>query len=278
MHDEEQNRPDQDRQPGDGEPLETVLEYFQKKGKKVGLVTTTHLTHATPASFGAHEASRANYAQIAADYLTSSRPNVLLGGGGAGLTVTGAVVVGYTVVSNRAEMLQATADGPGMLCGQFGIGHMPYEHDGVGALPHLHEMTSCALKLLEDAPEGFFLMVEGGRIDHAAHVNDIAKCVRETVAFDKAVGVAASWAKGRSDTLMIVTADHETGGLTMLAGNGAGIEPAVSWSTVGHTGTNVGVYAWGPGSESVSGTIDNTDIYRIIMTGWLPPQSADRLP
>jgi len=107
--------------------------------------------------------------------------------------------------------------------------------------------------------------VEGGRIDHACHANNITNCVRETVEFDNAVQVALNWAINRTDTLMIVTADHECGGLAVLADNGAGMEPDVAWSSEGHTATNVGVFAWGPGAETVSGVMDNTDIYRSMM-------------
>jgi hypothetical protein len=108
-------------------------------------------------------------------------------------------------------------------------------------------------------------MVEGGRIDHACHANDITNCVRETVEFDNAVAVAVNWASNRNNTLMMVTADHECGGLTVLADNGPGNEPDAAWSSSGHTATNVGVFAWGPGAGTIDSVLDNTDIYRIMM-------------
>ncbi|HAK95079.1 MAG TPA: hypothetical protein DCM87_08780, partial [Planctomycetes bacterium] len=91
--------------PGDGSELQTLLEYFRDRGKMTGLVTTTYATHATPAAFGAHEPDRNNTANIAGDYLTQTRPNVLLGGGGNGLTPENAQAAGYTVVTDRTGLL-----------------------------------------------------------------------------------------------------------------------------------------------------------------------------
>ena len=129
--------------------------------------------------------------------------------------------------------------------GQFGSGYMPYEYDGTfGTLPHLTDMTTAALDILDNNPDGFFLMVEGGRIDHAGHDNDLERNVEETLEFADSVQIILTWAAGRDDTLVIVTADHETGGMTVLTDN-PGDYPTVSWTTGGHTGANVPVYAWG---------------------------------
>lgn len=250
--------------PGNGQEIETVLEHFRSLGKRTGLVTTTSITHATPAGFGAHEASRGNTPGIASDYLNQTRPNVLYGGGGAGMTWAAAVAAGYTVVTDRVSMQALNPATVTNVSGQFGVGEMPFESDGMGALPRLAEMTASALSILENATNGFFLMVEGGRIDRAAHGNDIARCIGETIGFDDAIRFVATWATNGTDTLMLVTADHETGGLTVLADNGSNVLPTVSWSTGGHTAANVGVYAMGPGAERVAETNDNTDIYRIL--------------
>ena len=259
--------------PGDGSEYETVLEFLKRRGKLTGLVTTTAITHATPAVFAAHEDNRNNIAGIAADYLNVSRPNVLLGGG-SGFSAAEAAAAGYTVVTNRTELQSLNTASETMVSGQFGNGHMPYELDGTGDLPHLSEMTQTALEVLQSGTNGFFLMVEGGRIDHACHANDIARCVREVQEFDNAVKAALTWAGNRSDTLIIVTADHETGGLAVQADNGPGNEPDVTWSSPGHTGTNVGIFAVGPGSEAVGGAIDNTDVYRIMMLSQPVPPAA----
>ena len=246
--------------PGDGGELETLLEVFQARGKSTGLVTTTYLTHATPAAFGAHEPSRNNNQQIADDYLMQTRPDVLFGGGGNGMPASPA---GYVTVTDRAAMQALNTETATMTCGLFGGTHLPYELDGLGSLPHLSEMTATALAVLDNDPDGFFLMVEGGRIDHAGHANDVARNVTETVEFDEAVREALRWADGRRDTLILVTADHETGGMTVLANNGVGCFPTVSWSTGGHTGVNVPIYAWGANAEFVPALMDNTELFAV---------------
>jgi alkaline phosphatase len=108
-------------------------------------------------------------------------------------------------------------------------------------------------------------MVEGGRIDHAGHANDIRRNIHETLEFGNAVQEALAWAAGRTDTLILVTADHETGGLTVLGDNGPGAYPPVSWSSTGHTATRVPLYAWGVNAELVGGVMDNTDMLQLII-------------
>ncbi|HOT91809.1 MAG TPA: alkaline phosphatase [Anaerolineae bacterium] len=259
--------------PGDERELETLLERFHTYCKRAGLVTTTPATNATPAAFGAHEFSRSNYNNIANDYLMQTRPDILFGGGGYGLNPTNAAAAGYTVVLDRAG-LQALTPPIGRVSGQFGVTNLPYEYDyfigsdpGYTTLPHLSEMVTTALTLLENAPNGFFLMVEGGRIDHAAHANDIARTVFEVLEFDRAVTIAYTWALSHTDTLIIVTADHETGGLSIIANNGAGNFPTVTWASTGHTAANVPVYAWGINAELAVHVEDNTDIYSLATAG-----------
>jgi alkaline phosphatase len=148
-----------------------------------------------------------------------------------------------------------------MLSGQFGTTNLPYEYDGLEDLPHLSDMTSVALDILNNDSDGFFAVIEGGKIDHAAHDNDIERTVQEMIEFENAIDVVYDWASSRNDTLIIVTADHETGGLTVDQNNGINVYPTVSWSSGGHTALNIPIYAWGEGADQFSGTIDNTDIY-----------------
>lgn len=260
--------------PGDLSELETMLERFHTHCKRVGLVTTTYATHATPAGFGAHELLRANTSGIAGDYLTQTKPDMLFGGGANGLNPTNAAAAGYTVVTDRTTMQALTPTSATRVSGQFGTTHLPYEYDyfvgadpGYNTLPHLSEMVTTAVAFLEDAPDGFFLMVEGGRIDHAGHANDIARNIFEVLEFDHAVEVAYAWTMSHTDTLIIVTADHETGGLDVITNNGAGTFPTVTWSTTGHTATPVPVYAWGVNAELVTQVADNTDIYALALAG-----------
>ena len=249
--------------PGDGSELETILEYYKARGKSTGLVTTTYITHATPAAFGAHEPSRNNYSNIASDLLTGSKPDILFGGASY-VTPTAAANAGYDVVTDLAQLMAINADSATMVSGQFGSGYLPYEYDWLGTLPHLSNMVSVGLDILDKDPDGFFLMVEGGRIDHASHSNDIIRTIYETVEFENSIRVAYQWAMDHPDTLIVVTADHETGGLTVTGNNGIGNLPSVTWSTTGHTATDVPVYAWGAGSAIIANVTDNTHFFNSI--------------
>jgi len=275
-----------------GKPLKTILECLQEKGKATGLVTTVPITHATPAGFAAHSRSRSNYSDIANDYMTQSRPNLLFGAyyeNGKGMTAEKASKGGYSVVTTRREMLDIV--GPldensteeFFLAGLFCPDGMPWEYDyynptvilfpldeifnlpNYNTIPHLSEMTSSALSVLDNDSDGFFLMVEGGKIDWAGHDNIIEHSVFETLEFDRAFRAVMKWAKDRDDTLIVVTADHECGGLFVVKGNRRGYMPDVFWGSTSHTGANVPVYATGQGAEEFTGVIDNTDIFKIIL-------------
>ena len=244
--------------------LPTVLEYFRGKGKRTGLVTTDYMTAATPAAFATHAYDRDDSDQVALDYLGDIKPNVLLGGGGHSLTVEDAAAAGFAVATDFDGLAALDPAATDHLSGQFGGGQMPYEYDGIGDFPHLREMTSVALSVLEQEPAGFFLMVEGANVDHAAHGNDLPRMIPEALEFDAAVQVAWDWATNRNDTFILVTADHETGGLSVTSDQGAGNDPEVEWATVGHTQTPVGCWAWGPGSERVDGSMANTNTFHAL--------------
>lgn len=246
--------------PGDGGELETLLEFFKSAGKRTGLVTTSYLTDATPACFGAHAGSRYDSADIASDYLTQTCPDVLMGGGNAGLDAASVAAAGYAVVTDRDALAALDAGLNPRVCGLFGEGHLPFEYDGLGSLPSLSEMTLKALDVLARDPDGFFLMAEGGLVDIACHGNDLARGVGETLGFEAAVRAAVAWAEGRDDTLVLVAADHETGGLSVTADNGPGALPGVAWSTTGHTGAPVALYGWGINAHRVAGVSDNTQV------------------
>ena len=250
--------------PGDGSELTTALETYQATGRTTGLVTTTYMTHATPAAYGAHEPSRNNLSQIANDYLTQTQPNVLFGGGANGMSSGAATTAGYTVVTDHAGLVGLATSTETYVSGQFGTYHLPYEYDQSPTV-HLSEMTGVALDILDNDADGFFLMVEGGRIDHAGHENNIGRNIFETIEFSNTVQTVLDWAATRTDTLVVVTADHETGGLSITQDNGAGNLPTVSWGSGGHTAANVPVYAWGLNARNVFGTVDNTDLFTLTM-------------
>lgn len=248
--------------PGDRSSLLTLLEYLRGDGRATGLVSTKFITDATPAAFGAHQSSRALTENIARDYLERSRPDLLLGGGGYGMTDRLAEDNGYTVVKDAAQ-LAALPDDARLVSGQFGPGSEPYEYDGLGDLPGLSDMVDKAIAMLSGDRDGFFLMAEGGLIDTACHANDLGRAIREVLEFDDAVSIALAWASGRTDTLIIVVADHETGGLRDVSGTIGSV--AGTFSTTGHTPADVPVYAWGEGAERFAGSIENRLIPCLIL-------------
>lgn len=250
--------------PGDETPLKTLLEISQDLNKRTGLVSTTYITHATPAAFGAHNSQRNNLGEIAHDYLHSTRPNVLLGGGGNGITEERAETAGYHVITNRKELFNLNSEEEVFVSGHFGQTNLPYMYDGTDELPHLSEMASVALDILMQCDDGFFLLVEGGRIDHAGHSNDIDRQVLETIEFSKAVQTVYERVSDDDDTIILVTADHETGGLRVHENKGQGAIPEISWSTGGHTISNVPLYGWGKNVERVEGVMNNTDLIKVV--------------
>lgn len=260
----------------DGSPYQTILEYAKEKGKRTGLVTNVPITHATPAAFGAHESSRSNYISIGSDYLSSSRPDIIFGGGDparggssyfSASQVATAQTLGYQVVYNNSQMSVLNPTTTSRAIGLFAGGDMTYEYDRLpnSLEPHLSQMTTKALDIMDADPDGFFLMIEGGLIDHAAHGNWIERTTCEVVEFHNSVQAVLNWMQGRSDTLLIVVADHETGGLT-VTNRGAGVYPLASWTSTGHTAANVPLYTTGADSFLIdayvaNGVVDNTDIY-----------------
>jgi len=189
--------------PGDGRPLETVLEHFASQGKMTGLVSTAYITDATPAAFGAHSAGRGNDKDIIDGYLRTVRPNILMGGGdssfGSGLTPRAIRDAGYELVTDRAGLAALRATAGARVFGLFGSGNLPYEEplaqpDAVQStrpLPTLSEMASASLRIVAAEPRGFFLMIEGGLIDKAAHTGGLKHCLGETIAFDRTVRLEA---------------------------------------------------------------------------------------
>ena len=211
----------------DGKILKTILEMAKEKGKATGLVTTSGITDATPAAFVAHVGKRSEEEKIA-EQLVKSDVNVLLGGrkvffipeSEKGKRKDGRNLLnearqnGYVVVETAEEMKKAQGE---KIFGLFNQDNMLFEIDRKGSTePSLAEMTTKALDLLKRDPDGFFLMVEAGRVDHAAHHQDIAAVISDMLAFDEAIKVAYDFQKENPDTFLVITADHETGGLVVL--------------------------------------------------------------
>lgn len=240
-----------------GAPVQTVLELAESRGMSTGLVATSSVTHATPAAFAAHVADRREEFLIA-EQMSASGVDVLLGGGhtyfGAGSRSDGRDLIGAfidrgcAVVLSEAEFPSAAVP-ESCLLGLLTGGGMPEaERRTVG----LDAMATRALEVLDTDADGFFLMIEGSQIDWAGHANDGDWLIEEMRDFDRAVEAVRQFVAGRPNTLLIVTADHETGGLSVTAGpNG---DPVFSWETTGHTSALVPLFASGPFADALTGT------------------------
>jgi len=211
----------------DGRTPVTLVQKMNAAKKRCGLVTTATATHATPAGFATTVTRRSDQKAVASQYLERG-VDVVLGGGMIYFSddlVADYRKAGYGVALNRGQLLADTGKAP--LLGLFSKSHIPFEIDRLNSAelrastPTLSEMTKVALQRLGSAPEGFFLMVEGGRIDHAAHANDGAAAIREQVAFDETIATVLAFVDKNPDTLLIITTDHGTGGFNV---NGLGNE------------------------------------------------------
>lgn len=251
----------------DGRVSLTIMEACQAKGMATGLVSTSSITHATPAGFGAHAVSRKEEALIA-EHLILNSIDVLLGGGKSFFvpqTTEGsrrkddrnlldlAVRRGYSLLQSREELLEAK--------GQRMLGLFADEGMKTRAPePTLAEMTATAIQALSQKKKGFILMVEGSQIDWANHDNMQDESARQTLDFDLAIEAALRFAAKERNTLVVVTADHETGGMVINGGKVDGSEVDLAWTSKGHTGSTVPLYAYGPGALRLSGFHENTDI------------------
>jgi len=224
-----------------GDLLLTILEVAERLGKATGLVTTSPITHGTPAAFSAHVPDRDNQYEIAQQQLVQGI-EVLLGGGMryySSLLET-AESLGYQIVQNRTAMNVGVNED--YLLGLFANEQMSYEYDRNTLIePHISEMTNIALQILDRDTDGFFLMVEGALIDYASHSMNINRTIGETIAFDEAIRVVFEYAQQTARTLLVVTGDHETGGLWV---NMSAPTLEYHFSTTIHTATPVPVFVY----------------------------------
>jgi len=250
----------------DKKPVPSIRELAEKNGLKTGLVSTSAINHATPASFLAHQPSRSNYEAIAAEFLTTNI-DVFIGGGvkffesrkdGRNLSKE-LSNKGYQVLYKMEDIQKVKS---GKLAGLTAAEHNPL-------LPERGEMlvpaTETAINLLSQSKKGFFLMVEGSEIDFVAHNNQTPGVIMELLDMDRAIGVALAFAAKNRETLIIVTADHETGGMTITEGNNKTGDVTAKYTSLEHTGVCVPVFAFGPGAEQFGGFMENTDIAKKMM-------------
>ncbi|MCA0150716.1 alkaline phosphatase [Rossellomorea vietnamensis] len=314
--------------------VKTVLEQAKENGMSTGIVATSEITHATPASYGAHEESRKSEDAIANDYYDEMingkhKIDVMLGGGTDFFERDDRNIAeqfkkdGYSYVKSADELKK---DDNEQILGLFAESGMDKMIDRDEKQPSLADMTTAALDRLKGDKDGFFLMVEGSQIDWAGHDNDVVGAMSEMRDFEQAFEKVRDFAKENGETLVIVTADHSTGGITIGSDgeynwdpapiqaakhtpdymaeqivNGASVEETLAnnidleltqeeiasvktaaekgdqteidnaiekifdkrsgtgWTSDGHTGDDVPVYAFGPQKEKFAGLIDNTD-------------------
>ena len=244
-------------------PLKTILEIAEEHDKATGLVATSTITHATPASFIAHQPNRYNYEEIAEDILKTDI-EVFIGGGlkhfndrkdKRDLTQT-LKQNGYDVILNPDDIVNSTSD---KIAGLIYIESPPKYSEGRGDM--LQKGAVKAIVTLNRNQNGFFLMIEGSQIDWGGHEKNTNYIVEEMLDFDRTVGEVLKFAEEDGNTLVIVTADHETGGMSINDGDMVTGEIQAEFTTGHHTGVMVPVFAFGPGSENFCGIYENTEIF-----------------
>jgi alkaline phosphatase len=204
-------------------PLPPLHTFLQNAGRRTGLVSTATITHATPAGFAVNCDDRGKEEEIAAQYL-DRKVDVLLGGGQKFFIDALRArysTAGYDVVDSRDAMLALPSAAWKPLLGVFSSSYLPFSIDRTNVpdlaakVPTLAEMSRTALARLRHARDGFFLMIEGARIDHAGHANDAAASIHDQLAFEEALTVALEFIDKNPDTLLIVTTDHGCGGIQL---------------------------------------------------------------
>lgn len=203
-------------------PVASILEASRLAGKATGIIATSEIMHATPADFSAHYPNRSNYDALSKQQVYNGM-DVVLGGGSKFLEAAGREdgvnllssikALGYDYVTTPEAMKASTSS---KLWGMFAPASMSYDMDRDPAeQPSLAEMTAKAIEVLSKDEDGFFLMVEGSKVDWAAHANDPIGIISDVLAFDDAVKTAVDYAKTNTETVVVAVTDHQNGGLTI---------------------------------------------------------------
>ena len=269
----------------DKKRLTSFAEAAHRAGRAVGLITSDSITGATPAGFYAHVASRGSYAEVAAD-ASACGFEILIGNANGRdwfvpKTASGKredscnvledmAAAGYVAIADPAAFAQVPPNR--RVLGFLAKGTLDAE-------TCLAQLTETAIARLVTNDKGFFLMTECSITDGGGHGNNPELTVRGSLQVDWAVKQAVEFARKQGDTLVLVTADHETGGLDAVMGRSVSNPLVIHYTTTSHTGAPVHLYAFGPGAQLFSGVIDNTDIAKTVAHLWrltLPPPRADR--
>lgn len=230
----------------DSVAVNSILTILGKQGFSTGIVASCRINHATPASYYAHQINRGMDAEILED-LYANGPEVFVAGGNKLLSIEKLEKAGYKYVNNIGD-LQAQENGK--------VACVLATEDMPNALERGNEITlgtAEAIRLLEKNEKGFFLMIEGSQIDWAGHGNNADYMLAEMQDINKVIGLCFDYADANPGTLVIITADHETGGTTIVGEN-----KDYKYTTGDHTGAMVPVYSYGTGAENFSGIFENT--------------------
>lgn len=257
----------------DKKPAGNIVEFVSEKGISTGLVVTAYITHATPAAFYAHVEDRNMHEEIARQLLESDID--FFAGGGISKFIQNEDTDLFGLAAEKGFLIDTNDFSvPEKMPEAEKLAYMP-EWGSMPAMPDRGDFfpkaTGHAIDFLSKNEKGFFLMAEGSQIDWAAHDNDSEMLFDEMYDFEKTVELALDFAEKDGNTLVIVTTDHETGGVTLSAGGSSDDKDehddskyrdiSIKWATTSHSASLVPVFAYGPGAEEFVGVYENTAIF-----------------
>ena len=252
-----------------GKPLKTILEIAHDYELGTGVIATSTIQHATPACFYAHCPERTLYEDITLDFLHGT-VDIAIGGGMRLFNkrkdkqdISAKMEeMGYAFYQKLEEAIKTPKERMMVITHK---GHLPSIKGGRGS--YLRAASMLAIDQLKRQPKGFFLMIEGSQIDWGGHSNNGEYIINEVLDFDQTLGAILDFAEKDGETLIIVTADHETGGFSIIGEEDNG-RLKTAFTTGDHTASLIPVFAFGPGSESFTGMYDNTEIFHKMLQAY----------
>lgn len=250
----------------EGKPLTSLVDVAKELGKDAGMAVTCRLWDATPCDFCCHNIDRDKEEELVGDYPTSG-VDFVFGGGAQKFTNRKDGRNIFKELQKKGYHVSRTLDDFFAYDKNSRIFAVPYDKDT--PLPDergdlLARASMKGISLMNQNKNGFFMMIEGSQLDDYGHFNQLDLLMKETLDFDQTVGEVMKWAAKDGETLVVVTADHETGGLTLVNGNKDEGRVECCFSSKDHTGAMVPVYAFGPGAENFTGIFENTDVFKKI--------------
>lgn len=250
----------------EGKPLTSLVDVAKELGKDAGMAVTCRLWDATPCDFCCHNIDRDKEEELVGDYPTSG-VDFVFGGGAQKFTNRKDGRDIFKELQKKGYHVSRTLDDFFAYDKNSRIFAVPYDKDT--PLPDergdlLARASMKGISLMNQNKNGFFMMIEGSQLDDYGHFNQLDLLMKETLDFDQTVGEVMKWAAKDGETLVVVTADHETGGLTLVNGNKDEGRVECCFSTKDHSGAMVPVYGFGPGAENFTGIFENTDVFKKI--------------